>query len=137
MRLLLAEDNKVNQEIMAMLLSGGGFEVDIAENGKEAVDAVAQAEPGRYDAVLMDIQMPVMDGYEAARLIRSMPDAQRAQVPIIAVTANALDDDVREALAAGMNAHVAKPIDPRKLMSTLASVLHVGAGAGHAGNAGR
>ena len=123
MRLLLAEDNKVNQEIMAMLLTGHGFEVDIVDDGAQAVQAIASAEPGSYDAVLMDIQMPNMDGYEATQRIRSMSDAKRARVPIVAVTANAFGDDVRAAHAVGMDAHIAKPIDPQKLMDTLADVL--------------
>ena len=125
-RLLLVEDNEINREIANMILTQAGFAVDMAENGKIAVDMVSAAEPGYYDAVLMDIQMPVMDGYEAARAIRGLPDAGKANIPIIAMTANAFEEDRRNAFEAGMNEHVAKPISPDKLLATLRDILSGG-----------
>ena len=122
-RQLVVEDNLVNLEIAHMILSQAGFAVDTAENGKLAVELVAAAEPGTYDAILMDIQMPVMDGYEATRQIRAMPDPGRAEIPIIAVTANAFDEDRRLALEAGMNGHLAKPYDIPKMLETLGALL--------------
>ena len=105
-----------------MLLSHEGFIVDCVEDGKAAVDAVMQAEPGTYSAVLMDMQMPVMNGLDAARAIRAL-EGKRAQVPIIALTANTFESDRREAFEAGMNAHVAKPFQPDKLIATLAECI--------------
>ena len=124
-RLLLVEDNAINMEIAQMILSQMGFLLESAENGQIAVDKVAAAEPGYYDAVLMDIQMPVMDGYAATRAIRAMPDPKRASVPIIAMTANAFREDIDASKEAGMQAHVAKPIDVGVLMKTLTDVLQV------------
>ena len=125
-RLLLVDDIEVNREIAKMLLMGAGFVVDTAVNGQEAVDKVTAAEVGFYDAVLMDIQMPVMDGYEATRAIRALPDKKLAAVPILAMTANAFSDDVRAAREAGMDGHIAKPIDIPKMMAALADVLKKG-----------
>ncbi len=122
-RLLLVEDNLVNLEIAKMILTQMGFPVETAENGKIAVDMVADSRPGYYSAVLMDIQMPVMDGYEAARAIRALPDQALSRVPIIAVTANAFKEDVDAAREAGMQAHVAKPLDLDDLRDTLVSIL--------------
>ena len=122
-RLLLAEDNQINQEIAVMLLSHEGFLVDCVEDGQAAVDAVCQADPGTYAAVLMDIQMPVMDGYTAARAIRALEDPARAGVPIIAMTANAFQEDQQAALEAGMQGHIAKPLDINKMRETLRQVL--------------
>ena len=118
-RMLLAEDMEVNREIAAMLLAHEGILVDTAENGKIAVEMLQKSTPGYYRAVLMDVQMPVMDGYEATRQIRALPDPELAHVPIIAVTANAFREDVQQALDAGMDGHIAKPIDPDALMQTL------------------
>jgi CheY-like chemotaxis protein len=122
-RILLVEDNAINLEIARLILEEAGFELECATNGKEALDMVSQAEPGHYDAVLTDVQMPVMDGYEEARAIRALPDPQRANVPIFAVTANAFAEDVAAAEAAGMNGHLAKPLDVDKVMHTLAKLF--------------
>ena len=122
-RLLLAEDNPVNQEIEIMLLSHAGFIVDCVENGKAAVDAIMQAVPGTYSAVLMDIQMPVMNGYQAARAIRALDDPARAGIPILAMTADAFQEDQKAARDAGMQGHIAKPIDVNQMLATLEQVL--------------
>ena len=122
-KLLLVEDIEVNREIAVMILEEVGFEVDTAENGKEALDKVKASQPGDYDAILMDIQMPIMNGYEAARAIRQLENPALNKIPIIAMTANAFSDDVQAALEAGMNAHIAKPLDVPKMMETLAEVL--------------
>ncbi len=122
-RLLLAEDNAVNAEIAKMILEQMGFTVDLAENGQIAVDMLENAEAGTYNAVLMDIQMPVMDGYTAARAIRALENEQIASIPIIAMTANAFSEDVQAALDAEMQAHIAKPIDIGLLTKTLRSIL--------------
>jgi len=122
-RLLLVEDNEINMEIALMILSQAGFMVDTAENGQIAVDLVSSSVPGYYDAILMDIQMPVMNGFEATRTIRSLPDPSLARIPIIAMTANAFKEDAQATLDAGMEAHIAKPIDVDILMKTLTDVL--------------
>ena len=122
-KLLLVEDIDVNREIAIMLLEGVGFNVDYAVNGKEAVEKVAESKPGDFDAILMDIQMPVMNGYEAARAIRQLDNPALANIPIIAMTANAFSDDVKAAKEAGMNSHIAKPLDVPKMMETLADIL--------------
>ena len=123
MCLLLAEDNEINREIATMLLEQAGFTLDTAVNGKEAVEKVAASSPGDYAAVLMDIQMPVMNGYDAAKAIRSLEDPRLSGIPIIAMTANAFSEDIRAAEAAGMNAHIAKPIDVSGMIATLRDVL--------------
>jgi len=122
-RLLLVEDNELNMEIAQEILSEAGFLVEIAQNGQIAVDMVRNSTAGYYDAILMDIQMPVMDGYQASREIRSLEDKDLAEIPIIALTANALDRDKKEALSNGMNAHIAKPIDVRVLYGVLSDIL--------------
>ena len=122
-RVLLADDMLVNREIAAALLQNMGLAVDKAENGRDALDRLAASVPGTYDAVLLDIQMPVMDGYEAARQIRALSDPDLSNTPIIAMTANAFSEDVQKALDAGMNAHVAKPIDLDDLRAKLCQVL--------------
>jgi CheY-like chemotaxis protein len=122
-RLLLVEDNLVNMEIANMILTQAGFTVETAENGKVAVEMVGSSEPGYYDAILMDIQMPVMDGYEATRAIRSLENKALAGIPVVAMTANAFKEDVDAAAEAGMQGHVAKPVDVGTLMRTLTSVL--------------
>lgn len=123
MRILVAEDNPVNFEIAKLVLSKAGFEVDSAEDGAVALEKVRSSEPGRYDVVLMDFNMPNMSGLEAAEAIRALDDEKRASVPIVAMTANAFAEDVQAALDAGMNAHVSKPIDVPNMLATLREVL--------------
>ena len=125
-RVLLAEDNEINKEIAVMILEQEGFTVETADNGKAAVEAVLAAGPGHYDLILMDIQIPVMDGYEAARAIRSLPDQLLAGIPIIAMTANAFKEDETAAIEAGMQAHIAKPLDVEKMMKTIGNVMKKG-----------
>lgn len=125
-RLLVAEDNEINREIAVMLLEDLGFRVDAARDGKEAVEKVSAARPGDYDAVLMDIHMPGMNGYEATGAIRALPDPGLASIPIVAMTANAFAEDVQAARDAGMNGHIAKPIDVARMVQTLAEVLGQG-----------
>ena len=122
-KLLVVEDNELNLEIASTLLKEAGFEVDTAENGKIAVEKVEAASADRYDLILMDIQMPEMDGYEATRRIRALPDAKKAALPIVAMTANAFEDDRKNALHAGMNGHIAKPLDIPKLFQVLSELL--------------
>ena len=122
-RLLVVEDNALNREIAVTMLEEGGFEVDTAENGKVAVDKVRESAPGYYDLVLMDIQMPIMDGYAAARAIRALPDAEKAGLPIVAMTANAFDEDRQNAEKAGMNGHLSKPFDMQQLLTMLREKL--------------
>ena len=119
MRLLLVDDIEVNREIATMILEMAGFVVDTAENGKQAVEKVAASKAGDYAVVLMDIQMPIMDGYAASRAIRELEDKELAKIPIIAMTANAFSEDVQNAKDAGMDAHIAKPIDVAQMMETL------------------
>ena len=123
MHLLLVDDNEINREIATLLLEEAGFTVTAGENGKEAVDLVAASAPGTYDAVLMDVQMPVMGGYEATAAIRALSDPGLANIPIIAMTANAFSEDIQAAKAAGMNAHIAKPVDEAKMIQTICEVL--------------
>ena len=122
-RSLLAEDVEMNQEIAVAILENAGFTVDVADNGQIAADMVKQSEPGYYQAVLMDVQMPVMNGYEATQEIRNLKDSRLASIPIIAMTANAFTEDREAALKSGMNGHIAKPIDVQLLFETLDSVL--------------
>ena len=122
-KLLVVEDNELNLEIASTLLKEAGFAVDTAENGKIAVEKVEAASADRYDLILMDIQMPEMDGYEATRRIRALPDAKKAALPIVAMTANAFEDDRKNALHAGMNGHIAKPLDIQKLFQVLSELL--------------
>lgn len=122
-RALVAEDNELNMEIIAYVLDDMGFTVDKTTNGQEAVDAFEQSPVGRYDIVLMDVMMPVMDGLTAAHRIRSLDRTDAADVPIVATSANAFAEDVKRSLASGMNAHVSKPIDPEKLAKVLTKVM--------------
>jgi len=122
-RILLVEDNELNQEIATAILEEAGFQVETAKNGQQAVEKVAQSRPGYYQLALMDVQMPVMNGYEATRRIRGLEDPELANLPILAMTANAFEEDKQEALSAGMNGHIAKPIDISSLLETLDSML--------------
>ena len=122
-KLLLVEDNELNREIALEILKEAGFVVDTAEDGTVAVQKIKQAAPGQYDLILMDIQMPNLDGYEATRQIRALPDAEKASIPIFAMTANAFEEDRQNALAAGMNGHIAKPLDVPHLLRVLADAL--------------
>ena len=125
LRALLVEDNMINMEIAQMLLDQAGFLIETAENGKIALEMAAASEPGYYDVILMDIQMPVMDGYTAAQAIRALPDPGLAGIPIIAMTANAFQEDIKKAEEAGMNGHIAKPLDIPDMNATLQRVLKV------------
>ena len=122
-KLLLVEDNELNREIALEILKEAGFVVDTAEDGAVAVQKIKQAAPGQYDLILMDIQMPNLDGYEATRQIRALPDAEKANIPIFAMTANAFEEDRQNALEAGMNGHIAKPLDVPHLLHVLADAL--------------
>ena len=117
------EDNAIDLEIAVMILEHNGFVVETAENGKEALDKITASQPGYFDAVLMDIQTPVMDGYAATRAIRALDDERLANIPILAMTANAFKEDELVAKEAGMQAHIAKPLEVNKMMLTIARVL--------------
>ncbi len=122
-RILLVEDNELNQEIAETILEEQGFDVELAEDGTVAVEKMEKAVPGQYDLILMDIQMPKMDGYEATRRIRSLEDKEKAGIPIYAMTANAFEEDRQKALEAGLDGHIAKPIDIANLMTVLKGAL--------------
>lgn len=123
-RVLLAEDNEINAEIAKNILEMRGCDVEIAENGAAAIEAFAASGVGHFNAILMDVRMPVMDGLEAAKAIRAMKKADSKTVPIIAMTANAFQEDVNMSLEAGMNAHLAKPIDPDMLYETIEKFIN-------------
>ena len=119
MNVLLAEDNQINCEIVEYILREAGAEVTTANNGKAAVDAFEVSAPGSFDCILMDLMMPVMSGYEAARVIRSLDRADAKSVPIIALSANAFEEDVALSKDAGMNSHLAKPVDIRRMFQVM------------------
>ncbi len=121
--ILLAEDNKLNQEIAIEILAQYGITTDVAEDGSQAVEAVRNGAPGRYDLILMDIQMPKMDGYAATRQIRSLENPALAQIPIIAMTANAFEEDRKLALEAGMDGYVTKPIDIHEVLEAICKAV--------------
>jgi len=123
-RVLLCEDNLLNREIAGMMLNSRKVICETAENGEQGIEKFKLSVSGYYDAILMDIRMPVMNGIDAARTIRKLNHPDAKTVPIIAMTANAYDDDVKASLDAGMNAHLAKPIEPDKLFQTLADLMH-------------
>ncbi len=123
MHILVAEDNAINAEILSELLDIVGATCDVCENGKIAADTFAESVPGQYQLILMDVQMPVMNGYEATRTIRGLSHPLARSIPIIAMTANAFAEDIRDALEAGMNGHVAKPVDMAVLEQTVREVL--------------
>ena len=134
MRFLCAEDNELNAEILTELLKIEGAECTICENGEEILKAFEQSAPGDYDMILMDVQMPVMNGYEATRAIRRSSHELAKTIPIIAMTANAFSEDIQHSLAAGMNAHVSKPVEMKVLEKTIRSIKSGGGGyrtAGH------
>ncbi len=121
--ILLVEDNELNQEIAVAILEEAGLTAEVAENGQIAVEMLKSSQPGYYQLVLMDIQMPVMNGYQAAKKIRKLENRELASIPIIAMTANAFEEDKQEALHCGMNDHIAKPIDIETLLETLDNIL--------------
>ena len=123
LRILLAEDNSLNQEIAVSILQMYGFEVETADDGAEAVRLFEVHEAGYYAAVLMDIRMPVMDGLEATRKIRTLEKADSRSIPIIAMTANAFDEDMKKSMESGMNGHLTKPIVVKELLRLLRSCL--------------
>jgi len=122
-RILLAEDMQVNAEIMIMVLNMREIETDLAENGLIAVNKFKDHPEGYYDAILMDMRMPEMDGLEATRTIRAMDRKDAKEIPIIALTANAFDEDVQRSLQAGLNAHLSKPVQPESLFETLEGLI--------------
>lgn len=122
-RILLAEDVDLNQEIAVAILGDAGFSTEVADNGQIAVDMLRRSEPGYYNLILMDVQMPVMNGYEATKQIRQLENKELASIPIIAMTANAFEEDKKAALQSGMNGHIAKPIDIENLLETLDKIL--------------
>ena len=123
-RVLLVEDIELNREIAEVILEEAGFEVESAPDGTDAVEMVSKSEENYYDVVLMDVQMPVMNGYEATRTIRDLPRNDVKSLPIIAMTANALEEDKEAALKNGMNAHIAKPLDIGIFMDVLGQFLN-------------
>ncbi len=122
-KVLLAEDNELNREIATAILEDIGVAVSCVSNGIEVVDEIAHSVPGQYDLILMDIQMPLMDGYTATREIRTLDNPEIVDIPIIALTANAFDSDKKKALKTGMNGYVAKPISTEKLMEAMQEAL--------------
>ena len=122
-KILLVEDNSLNQEIAVTVLEEVGFEIDVAGDGNIAVEKMEGAKPGQYDLVLMDIQMPIMNGYEATKRIRSMKSSYCRQIPIIAMTANAFEEDKALALQAGMDDYLAKPIQIDEMLRVISKVL--------------
>lgn len=122
-KVLLVEDNELNMEIAAVLLEDAGLEVTKAYNGRDAAEIFGESEEGAFHLILIDLMMPEMDGFETTRTIRGMDRADAKTIPIIAMTANVFDEDVQKCMDAGMNGHLAKPLDVEKLMNTLVSVL--------------
>ena len=121
--ILLAEDNDLNAEITEAILERAGIKTERVEDGIQCVNMIEKMPAGTYDMILMDIQMPKMNGYKATQAIRRLPDKEKACIPIIAMTANAFEEDKRDALAVGMNGHIAKPIELDKLLLMLAEVI--------------
>lgn len=123
-RVLIVEDNELNREITSELLKDEGFLIEEAENGVEAIDKVIHSRSGYFDLILMDVQMPVMDGYKATREIRRMKESALAGIPIVALTANTFEEDKKKCFAAGMNGHIEKPINRQIIRNTLANILN-------------
>ena len=124
-RILIAEDNDINSEILVRLLEKSNLKVERVCNGQEAIDAIRKNEENYYQMILMDVRMPVMDGLTAAQIIRREENKQKSNIPIIAITANAFESDVRECLNAGMNSCLAKPISPHDLNEMLATYIKI------------
>ena len=122
-KVLLVEDNELNREIATAIMQEIGLSVDIAEDGTDAVNIMSSAEGRKYDLIFMDIQMPKMDGYTATREIRTLTDLKCANIPIIAMTANAFEEDRKKAIKAGMNGHIAKPINVDVILENLDRIL--------------
>ena len=121
--ILLAEDNDLNAEIAEAILENAGLKIERVEDGIQCVNRIEKMPADTYDMILMDIQMPQMDGYKATQAIRNLPDKDKASIPIVAMTANAFEEDKRDAIAAGMNGHIAKPIQVDKMLSILSEVI--------------
>ena len=121
--ILLAEDNDLNAEIAEAILESAGLKIERVEDGIQCVNRIEKMPADTYDMILMDIQMPQMDGYKATQAIRNLPDKDKASIPIVAMTANAFEEDKRDAIAAGMNGHIAKPIQVDKMLSILSEVI--------------
>ena len=119
----MAEDNALNAEIILTILKDYGIEAELAGDGDIVIDMLKRNQADYYDMILMDIQMPNMDGYKATEVIRGLSDKSKANIPIIAMTANAFEEDRKKALAKGMNGHIAKPVDAEKVEKTICSVL--------------
>ena len=124
LRFLVAEDNEINAEILMELLGAEGVNCEVMDNGKLALERFCESREGEFDVILMDVQMPVMNGYDATRAIRALPRKDASKIPIIAMTANAFAEDVKDALNAGMNAHVPKPIDMDVVKETISYYLN-------------
>ena len=122
-RVLVVEDNELNSEISRCLLEESGFTVDCVFDGAQAVEKIRTTEPGTYDVILMDIMMPVMDGLDATRAIRAMNREDCRRIPIVAMSANAFDDDLKKSVECGMNGHLSKPVEVEKLYKMLKDVL--------------
>lgn len=122
-RILFVEDNALNRELALAILGESGMQIDCAEDGIEAVNQINEAPEDRYDLVLMDIQMPRMDGYTATREIRTLPNNRKANVPIVAMTANAFEEDRKKAFECGMSGHIVKPIDRRSISKVLDQIF--------------
>ena len=120
---MLAEDNAINVEIVQIILEGRGFDVDVAANGKICLEKFKASPEGHYDAILMDMRMPELDGLEATVAIRALPRVDARQIPIVALSANAFSEDEARSIQAGLNAHLAKPLDPELLFQTLGNLL--------------
>ena len=121
--ILVVEDNELNAEIAQSLLEERNFEVDCVYDGAQAVERIKNTEPGTYDVILMDIMMPVMDGLEATRTIRAMEREDCHTIPIVAMSANAFDDDLKKSVECGMNGHLSKPVEVDKLYQTLGKII--------------
>ena len=121
---LLAEDNDINAAVAMEILKAHGMNVERAKDGQEVVDMYLKSAEGRYDAILMDVRMPKIDGMQATKIIRNSSHDRAKSIPIIAMTADAFDEDMKRTMQAGMNAHLTKPIDIKKLIKTLVSLIH-------------